>query len=52
MTYVMCEVLAWRGIWPSEERRRTGKTLAARPKFEGDESRPAMRPHRGLRARA
>ena len=24
MTYVMCEVLAWRGIWLSEERRRMG----------------------------
>ena len=24
MTYVICEVLAWRGIWLSEERRRIG----------------------------
>src|SRR5882757_10004617 len=23
-TYVMCEVLGWRGIWLSEERRRMG----------------------------
>src|SRR5271157_1433236 len=24
-TYVTCEVLAWRGVWNAEERRRRGK---------------------------
>ena len=33
MTYVICEVLGWRGIWLSEERRRMGNVDVGRAKF-------------------
>ncbi len=41
MTYVMCEVLAWRGIWLSEARRRiatwtsSGRCISAFPTTAG-----------------
>ncbi|MBJ7339831.1 SH3-like domain-containing protein [Mycolicibacterium sp.] len=35
MTYVMCEVLAWRGIWLSEERRRIGNVDVQRAVYLG-----------------
>ncbi len=35
MTYVMCEVLAWRGIWLSEERRRIGNVDVGRAEYLG-----------------
>ncbi|MET0455528.1 MAG: SH3-like domain-containing protein [Mycobacterium sp.] len=35
MTYVMCEVLAWRGIWLSEERRRLGNVDVGRAVYLG-----------------
>lgn len=35
MTYVMCEVLAWRGIWLSEERRRIGNVDVGRAVYQG-----------------
>ena len=35
MTYVMCEVLAWRGIWLSEERRRIGNVDVGRAIYLG-----------------
>ena len=35
MTYVICEVLAWRGIWLSEERRRIGNVDVGRPIYLG-----------------
>ena len=35
MTYVMCEVLAWRGIWLSEERRRMGNVDVGRAVYLG-----------------
>jgi hypothetical protein len=35
MTYVMCEVLAWRGIWLSEERRRMGNVDVGRAIYLG-----------------
>ncbi|EKF21245.1 thiocyanate hydrolase subunit beta domain protein [Mycolicibacterium hassiacum DSM 44199] len=35
MTYVMCEVLAWRGIWLSEERRRIGNVDVGRTQYLG-----------------
>ncbi len=35
MTYVMCEVLAWRGIWLSEERRRIGNVDVGRAQYLG-----------------
>lgn len=35
MTYVMCEVLAWRGIWLSEERRRIGNVDVGRAVYLG-----------------
>jgi hypothetical protein len=34
-TYVMCEVLAWRGIWVSEERRRIGNVDVGRAIYQG-----------------
>ncbi len=34
-TYVMCEVLAWRGIWLSEERRRMGNVDLGRAAYLG-----------------
>ena len=34
-TYVMCEVLAWRGIWVSEERRRIGNVDVGRAIYHG-----------------
>ncbi|MDO3646590.1 SH3-like domain-containing protein [Nocardia mangyaensis] len=34
-TYVMCEVLAWRGIWLSEERRRMGNVDVGRAIYLG-----------------
>ncbi|MFE2959411.1 SH3-like domain-containing protein [Nocardia tengchongensis] len=34
-TYVMCEVLAWRGIWVSEERRRMGNVDLGRAIYLG-----------------
>jgi thiocyanate hydrolase subunit beta len=34
-TYVMCEVLAWRGIWLSEERRRIGNVDVGRTIYLG-----------------
>lgn len=34
-TYVMCEVLAWRGIWLSEERRRMGNVDLGRTIYLG-----------------
>src|SRR5690242_214714 len=35
MTYVMCEVLGWRGIWLSEERRRIGNVDVGRAEYLG-----------------
>ncbi|BBX74421.1 nitrile hydratase subunit beta [Mycobacterium shinjukuense] len=35
MTYVTCEVLAWRGIWLSEERRRIGNVDVGRAIYLG-----------------
>jgi len=35
MTYVICEVLAWRGIWLSEERRRMGNVDVGRAIYLG-----------------
>lgn len=35
MTYVICEVLAWRGIWVSEERRRIGNVDVQRAQYLG-----------------
>lgn len=35
MTYVICEVLAWRGIWLSEERRRIGNVDVGRAEYLG-----------------
>lgn len=35
LTYVMCEVLAWRGIWLSEERRRIGNVDVGRAEYLG-----------------
>jgi hypothetical protein len=35
MTYVICEVLAWRGIWLSEERRRIGNVDVGRAVYHG-----------------
>ncbi|BAY00226.1 nitrile hydratase subunit beta [Mycobacteroides stephanolepidis] len=35
LTYVMCEVLAWRGIWLSEERRRIGNVDVGRAIYLG-----------------
>lgn len=35
MTYVMCEVLAWRGVWLSEERRRIGNVDVGRAAYLG-----------------
>jgi thiocyanate hydrolase subunit beta len=35
MTYVICEVLAWRGIWVSEERRRIGNVDVGRAQYLG-----------------
>lgn len=35
MTYVICEVLAWRGIWLSEERRRMGNVDVGRAQYLG-----------------
>ena len=35
MTYVICEVLAWRGIWLSEERRRVGNVDVGRAEYLG-----------------
>ncbi|NMN95823.1 SH3-like domain-containing protein [Antrihabitans stalactiti] len=34
-TYVICEVLAWRGIWISEERRRIGNVDLGRTMYLG-----------------
>ncbi|MFE6919547.1 SH3-like domain-containing protein [Nocardia sp. NPDC057663] len=34
-TYVICEVLAWRGIWLSEERRRIGNVDLGRAMYLG-----------------
>ncbi|MEV6059137.1 SH3-like domain-containing protein [Nocardia asteroides] len=34
-TYVICEVLAWRGIWLSEERRRIGNVDLGRTLYPG-----------------
>jgi thiocyanate hydrolase subunit beta len=34
-TYVTCEVLGWRGIWTSEERRRIGNVDIARTMYLG-----------------
>lgn len=34
-TYVICEVLAWRGIWISEERRRIGNVDLGRAMYLG-----------------
>jgi thiocyanate hydrolase subunit beta len=34
-TYVICEVLAWRGIWLSEERRRIGNVDVGRAQYLG-----------------
>jgi len=33
LTYVICEVLAWRGIWLSEERRRMGNVDVGRAEY-------------------
>lgn len=35
LTYVLCEVLAWRGIWLSEERRRIGNVDVGRAQYLG-----------------
>lgn len=35
MTYVICETLAWRGIWLSEERRRMGNVDVGRAQYLG-----------------
>nr|WP_296773563.1 SH3-like domain-containing protein [Rhodococcus sp. (in: high G+C Gram-positive bacteria)] len=35
LTYVICEVLAWRGIWVSEERRRIGNVDVGRAVYLG-----------------
>ena len=35
MTYVLCEVLAWRGIWVTEERRRIGNVDVGRSIYLG-----------------
>jgi len=35
MTYVICEVLGWRGIWLSEERRRIGNVDVGRAEYLG-----------------
>jgi hypothetical protein len=35
MTYVMCEVLGWRGVWLSEERRRIGNVDVGRAQYLG-----------------
>lgn len=35
LTYIMCEVLAWRGIWVSEERRRIGNVDVGRAQYLG-----------------
>lgn len=35
MTYVICEVLAWRGVWLSEERRRIGNVDVGRAVYLG-----------------
>jgi hypothetical protein len=34
-TYVLCEVLGWRGIWVSEERRRMGNVDVGRTNYLG-----------------
>ena len=34
-TYVLCEVLGWRGIWLSEERRRIGNVDVGRTVYHG-----------------
>ncbi|GAA2152642.1 nitrile hydratase subunit beta [Kitasatospora kazusensis] len=34
-TFVTCEVLAWRGIWTSEERRRLGNVDVGRTQYHG-----------------
>jgi thiocyanate hydrolase subunit beta len=34
-TFVTCEVLAWRGIWTSEERRRIGNVDVGRTMYNG-----------------
>lgn len=55
-TYVICEVLAWRGIWLSEERRRIGNVDLGRTRYLappgalGVRVRPARR-RRGAGAR-
>jgi hypothetical protein len=35
MTYVICEVLGWRGIWLSAERRRIGNVDVGRAEYLG-----------------
>jgi hypothetical protein len=35
MTYVLCEVLGWRGIWVSEERRRIDNVDVGRATYHG-----------------
>lgn len=35
LTYVLCEVLAWRGVWVSEERRRMGNVDLGRAIYLG-----------------
>ncbi|MGE2729903.1 SH3-like domain-containing protein [Mycolicibacterium vaccae] len=35
LTYIMCEVLGWRGIWMSEERRRIGNVDVGRTQYLG-----------------
>jgi hypothetical protein len=35
LTYVICEVLGWRGIWLSEERRRIGNVDVGRAEYLG-----------------
>ena len=35
LTYVICEVLAWRGVWVSEERRRIGNVDVGRAVYLG-----------------
>ena len=46
MTYVICEVLAWRGIWLSEERRRIGNVDVGRADLSG---LPVLRPLAAVR---
>ena len=53
MTYVICEVLAWRGIWLSEERRRIGNVdVGARSIWASRTTAAGCCPSRGYSSRS